>query len=167
MAAKKIIVLLLVSLLFPIIAFTGTGRNKPFSEQVFKKFQLLLDNLCLELATAQNKIAASQGKGPSEQELRDMAQRASFELMTKYKDAFVLSDIEAKKIFYGDINDAKNKIDINDCISRMAKLNVQLPMPIQYLIERYNDNSLLSFELEFAARLFKEYLKQIEALASK
>lgn len=130
------------------------------SKELFEKFKSISDKLCLALVVKHNEIAEMHGKGLDEKRLREMANTASLEIMTRYKNAFIISDTEAKIILSGEYNNVQNKKDIESYIFEFEKLNVMLPLPITYLIFRYNERLLRDLDLEFTARLFKEYLRQ-------
>jgi hypothetical protein len=72
--------------------------------------------------------------------------------------AFLLSGAETKRVMTENFDDNKNKTDIIKCIVELSKLNIKHPLLIRYVIKHYRD--FFGLELEFSARLLKEYLKQ-------
>jgi hypothetical protein len=154
---KKIIIFV-IALFFSLYCFAQTESSS--SQELQNKFKAIADKICWDIMLKQNRIAKEQGKELSENQLKAMAESASSGLMEKYKNAFIVSDIEAKKILSNEYDDSKNKEEFNNCVKEFANLSVILPLPIQYLIEQSHSQNLTRLELEFAARLFKEYLEQ-------
>ena len=130
------------------------------SKALYDKFQTLSEKITSEAL----KSATEQGlvKVP-EESLSAMIKEGSSQLMVRFHDAFVVSDAEAQKILNGGCDDISNSENVKNYISEFMKLQVILPGPIVFLIEKLHENSLSSLELEFTARLFKEYLKQMKS----
>jgi hypothetical protein len=149
--------------------FVIAAENESVSpqEQAFKQFQSVSDKICSELVTNQNKIAEKEGWGLTENDLKEAINKASLELMARFKEAFIISEAEAQKILSGEYDNTKNKKDIKDCVDKITKYAAQLPLPVQYLLSKYQEGSLSGLELEFTARVFKEYVKQVEEQAQK
>lgn len=130
------------------------------SGELFKKFESISNKLCLKLVVQENKIAKMRGEELAEKGLQEMVNALSLDLIDTYRDAFVLSESEATAILSGQYNNLQNKKDIEDCILEFEKLDVMLPLPIVHLIFKHNQHLLQDLDLEFAVRLFKEYLNQ-------
>lgn len=154
---RKIILSVLV--VFLSVAYCLAQSNLSPSEKISQKFQAISDKICWEVMLEQNQIAKEYGEELPKNQLKMMAEKASSDLMQKYKNAFIVSESEAKELLAEKYNDLGNRQEINNSIKEFSKLSVMLPMPIQYLIEQYNQRKLEGLDLEFAARLFKEYLK--------
>ncbi|MDP2924298.1 MAG: hypothetical protein Q8O30_11390 [Candidatus Omnitrophota bacterium] len=134
------------------------------SDELFNKFKSVSAKICEDSVISAAMLGYELNETDRDKimspEMKEMANKASVELMDRYKNAFIVPDVEAQKILSGKYNNSKNKQDILNSIKEFQKIAVKLPMPILYLIEKYNKNSLSELELEFAARLFKEFLKQ-------
>jgi len=152
---------------FNLFAIAAENESASPQEQVAKKFQSVSDKISSELVRNQNKIAEKEGWGLTQNQLKEAIDKASTEFMARFKNAFIISDAEAQKILSDEYDKNKNENDIKDCIGKMTKYAVELPLPVQYLLSKYQEGSLSGLELEFTARLFKEYLKQTEERVQK
>lgn len=142
----------------------GEGSLSP-SEKLFKLFQEIADRVSLDsLKEAQKSGVLPQLREMDEVSLQELARQGGAQLMEKFKDAFVVSDPEAQKMLQGQYNDAENMKVIREAITRFSNLSVLLPVPIQYLVEKYHRSlrgePFSSLEAEFTARLFSGYLRQ-------
>lgn len=155
---KKI---LLTSMGILLIALSCLAQDKVLpSGELQKKFKTISDKICWEIMLEQNKIAKQSGQELPESQLKMTADTVSSELMKKYKNAFSVPDDEAENLLSGKYNDLDNQASMLNCVREFSALNVMLPVPIQYLIEKSHKQKLTGLELEFTTRLFKEYLKQ-------
>lgn len=113
--------------------------------------------------------------------LREKAQNLTSEIMTNWRNAFLLSDAEAKKLFSGKYDDVKNMEEIQKCLDVFAGKEISIPFIfrilgqevyhksrepnlenfISYGASRKFADSELSPMLEFTARLFMEHREQI------
>ncbi|MDD5195054.1 MAG: hypothetical protein PHQ96_05205 [Candidatus Omnitrophica bacterium] len=158
---KKIFITIF-TLSLAIYCFAQSGGS--FSKELQNKFKAISDKLCWDIMVEQNNMAKEHGEELPENHLKLMAYSASTELMEKYQNAFTVPEAEAKKFLSGEYDDFKNKNEFDNCVKELADLSVSLPLSIRYLIEKSHSQKLSGLELEFAVRLFKEYLKQISNL---
>lgn len=138
--------------------------NRSLHPEVFKLFRSVSAEISYQTIKPMNPTLG-------EFQLRQVTGQLGDELMVKYEEAFTATAAEAERILAGEFDDAKNRETIDRCIEGFSKLNVQLPQPIVYLIDQYNESlrqvpgdSFSGLEAEFTARFFKEYLRQNQGL---
>ena len=158
---------LLVTLCSLIFIFEECKSESVFlspSEKMQNKFQSFSTELWTKILTS----VAEQENGQKMLEeiegetLQEKAKKLNSEMMEKWGNAFVVSDVEAARLLSGKYDDNKNKIEVSNCISQFAKRGVPLPFIFRYLMQEFQTGKLNSgLLLEFTARLFKEHLKQI------
>lgn len=150
------------------LAPAGQDSLSP-SEKVSKLFQEVAYKVSLGcLKEAQKRNLEPELNGMDEKSLQEGARQGSADLMTRFKDAFVVSDSEARKMLQGKYDDAGNMKTIRESLDRFNAMSFVIPLPIQYLVEEYSNSfkgePFSSLDAEFTARLFKEYLKQKRAV---
>ncbi len=128
------------------------------SEKMFNNFQSIAAEAALEILK-DYKATPEQAKH-MKGTLQETANAFASKLMEVYKNSFVVSDVEAKKILSGQY-DVKNKENIKNYIFQL-KISDASPSSLftNYFIKKYQEDSLSSSELEFTARYLKDLLEK-------
>ncbi len=133
------------------------------SQQLLLKFNTVSDKVCLEALVQINQQAKKYANEElTYDQLTIMAKEASSELMRRFNYIFIDPEPQALRMLSEGFDDKKNRQEMESCFDDLSKLGVEVPEPIFYLLSRYNQNQLKGIELEFTARLVKEYLRQIK-----
>lgn len=82
--------------------------------------------------------------------------------MGEYKDAFLISDEEAEKILQGKYDNEKNKANITEDLSLLARIAANVPFVLKHYVDKHYQDSLTDFEQELTARLLSTHLKLLE-----
>jgi hypothetical protein len=128
------------------------------SKALYNKFELIAEKMTSE--SLKRKAGKEGFNEVTEKTLPAITKEATAGLMEHNHDAFIVPDVEAKKILDGELNDSSNIADIKTCVDALAQIPVALPEPITYLIEKYTKRSLSSLELEFTKRVLGAYVKE-------
>jgi hypothetical protein len=169
----KKVILIIIALVFPLACFAQDAVNQvpPMHEEQAspsKRIQNDFISISEELWMSILKSFPENEEGKKMLDevagvtLQEKAKNLNSELLGKWGNAFIVSDVEAERLLSDKYDDNKNKIEVSNCISEFAKRGVLLPFIFRYLIQEFQTGKLNSgLLLEFTARLFKEHLKQI------
>ncbi|UCC94566.1 MAG: hypothetical protein JSW40_07085 [Candidatus Omnitrophota bacterium] len=140
-----------------------TDSSLSASKELYQKFQSICDAICLELVEKSDGTLSEREDSDVDLQARIAASKVSYELMARFANAFAISDAEASDILSGGYNEAKNRSDIEKCLRELSKLTVVIIEPVENLIAKYNEQKLRGLQLEFAARVLKEYVRQAKS----
>jgi len=156
----------LVAMIFNLFSVFTKCKSESLSpsEEMLNKFKSISTGLWTEIlkSAADDEEGEKWLKEVKGETIQEKIEQLNSELMKRWGNAFIVSDVEAGGLLAGQYDDDKNKAEVKDCVSGFAKKNVPLPLIFLNLMQRFQTGKLNSgLLLEFTARLFKEHLKQI------